>query len=87
MEAAKIWAARKSAFGAMGRINDYMCLTARCRLRAAICVETHIGTRQAAWPGMCERVSCWRRQHAPADPFDSARPAIWSGLKRLVRKS
>ena len=25
-EAARIWAGRKSAFGAMGRINDYMCL-------------------------------------------------------------
>ncbi|MEM7693167.1 MAG: FAD-linked oxidase C-terminal domain-containing protein [Pseudomonadota bacterium] len=25
-EAAKIWVGRKSAFGAMGRINDYMCL-------------------------------------------------------------
>lgn len=26
VEAAKIWAGRKSAFGAMGRIDDYMCL-------------------------------------------------------------
>ena len=25
-EAARIWLGRKSAFGAMGQINDYMCL-------------------------------------------------------------
>ena len=42
-EAARIWLGRKSAFGAMGRINDYMCLDGTIPVSALPLVLERIG--------------------------------------------
>jgi glycolate oxidase len=42
-ESAKIWLGRKSAFGAMGQINDYMCLDGTIPVSELPCVLRRIG--------------------------------------------
>ena len=47
-EAARIWLGRKSAFGAMGQINDYLCLDGTIPVSALPAVLARIGEMTAA---------------------------------------
>ena len=68
-QAKRIWLGRKSAFGAMGQINDYMCLDGTIPVSALPYVLRRIGEMSAGLrAGRGQRLSRGRRQHAPADP-------------------
>jgi glycolate oxidase len=75
MRAKRIWLGRKSAFGAMGQINDYMCLdgtipVSSLPLRAAPDRRDEPGLRA----GCGECLPRGRRQHAPLILFDANKP-------------
>ena len=83
--AALIWKGRKSAFGAMGQIADYICLdgtipVGELPVRAEADRRADGGLRARRG----QRLPCRRRQHAPADPLrrqraraSSTRPRRW----------
>ena len=75
MESAQIWKGRKSAFGATGRIADYICMDGTVptgRLPEALRRTGEICA--ALWPAGRQRLPCRRRQHASADPLQRQRP-------------
>ncbi len=84
-ESKKIWLGRKSAFGAMGQINDYMCLDGTIPVSALPHVLKRIGEMSKEYGldvGQC--LPCGRRQHASADPL-RRQQARRSGEMRGVR--
>lgn len=69
-ESAKIWLGRKSAFGAVGQINDYMCLDGTIPVSSLPHVLTsHWRDVKGIRAGRGQCVSRGRRQYAPADPL------------------
>jgi glycolate oxidase len=69
-EAALIWKGRKSAFGATGRIADYICMDGTVPLSKL----TYVLKETALRPSRCQCVSRRRWQHAPAYPLQRQRP-------------
>ena len=68
-ESKKIWLGRKSAFGAMGQIADYMCLDGTIPgVQPAFRAETHWRDVERIRAGRGQCVPRRRWQHAPADP-------------------
>ena len=70
MESAQIWKGRKSAFGATGRVADYICMDGTVptsRLPEAL----RAGRRDLRRLRLArrQRLPCRRRQHASADPL------------------
>ena len=75
METALIWKGRKSAFGATGRIADYICMDGTIPTGQLPEVLRRIGEIVAALrPARRQCVPCRRRQPASADPLQRQRP-------------
>ncbi len=75
METAAIWKGRKAAFGATGRVADYICMdgtipTGQLPERAEADRRDH----RRAWPPRRQCLPCRRRQSASADPAQCQRP-------------
>ena len=68
-ESAAIWKGRKSAFGATGRISDYICMDGTIPTGRAAARARRASARSAGAEGLGrrERLPCRRRQPAPAD--------------------
>ena len=84
-ESKKIWLGRKSAFGAMGQINDYMCLDGTIPVSALPHVLKRIGEMsRGIRPRRRQCLSCRRRQHASPDPPSTpTSPAILRSARPL----
>ncbi len=67
METALIWKGRKSAFGATGRVADYICMDGTVPTgQLPYVLAPHRGDRGEPWLARRQRLSCGRRQYAPA---------------------
>ncbi len=74
MESAQIWKGRKSAFGATGRVADYICMDGTVptsRLPEAL--QAHRRDLRLVRTSRRQRLSRRRRQHASADPLQRQR--------------
>jgi glycolate oxidase len=70
MEAAAIWKGRKSAFGATGRIADYICMDGTIPTgQLPRVLKAHRRDRHGLWPARRQCLPCRRRQSAPAHPL------------------
>ena len=74
LETALIWKGRKSAFGATGRVADYICMDGTVPTsQLPYVLQAHGRDRRELWPARRQRVPRGRRQHAPADPLQRQR--------------
>ena len=74
MESAQIWKGRKSAFGATGRVADYICMDGTVPTgRLAGGAETHGRDMRRFRASRRQRLSRRRRQYASADPLQRQR--------------
>ena len=74
-ERLKFWAGRKAAFPAVGRLSPDYCMDGTIpRHRLGDVLARIQGAIRAA---LLQRLSCRRRQSAPADPRRRHTPAIW----------
>jgi glycolate oxidase len=84
-ESAAIWKGRKSAFGATGRISDYICMDGTIPTGQLGPVGMDRGDLRRSWAAGGQRVPCRRRQPAPADPVrhqQAGRAAEGRGRRR-----
>ena len=85
METALIWKGRKSAFGATGRVADYICMDGTIPTSQLPFVLQRIDEIvDELRPARRQRLPCRRRQHAPADPLQRQRSRR-AGRRRRLR--